>query len=503
MKTVLIRWSRAAHKALFWLALFALFAFVLSALTHPIMVWTGPQSVQFRPPVMQLKAQQVKLIPEIIKHSGVEQSFVTKVIPTEDGPMLQISPEENGPRLYFPLSEKNPDSMTVLKNYDEAQATWLARYYTGEKSDIRRVSLITEFSSEYPWVNRLLPVYKVEFDSKDNLSAYIYTETNSLAGLNNSWKQTLQAVFQMFHTWSWLDDFPVLRVFLVSILLLSLLSMLCSGVVMLLYLKRKQTMSISQLWHRKIAWIVFLPLLGFTVSGIYHLYQYQYGENHRGMRLGKVLNLDQFDKVIDYEFEKLEGLSLNGFSLVEHKGEYLFRASVAASGNPASHKPHDHGASRERSVRNQRFDGVSTEKTAFYFSLLDGKESQVTDSEVAKALALDYLAFYPDSPEAVISEERITRFGPEYDFRNKRLPVWKFELDTALGDRLFVDPITGILVDRLVDKQRYEGYSFSFLHKWNFMLAFTSREKRDIGIVLMLGFTALLGLLGIFSRRRG
>ena len=62
---------------------------------------------------------------------------------------------------------------------------------------------------------------------------------------------------------------------------------------------------------------------------------------------------------------------------------------------------------------------------------------------------------------------------------------------------VFIDPATGILVDRLVDKDRYEGYSFSFLHKWNFLTPFIGREVRDIFIAILMGLIIIFVGLGL------
>ena len=108
-------------------------------------------------------------------------------------------------------------------------------------------------------------------------------------------------------------------------------------------------------------------------------------------------------------------------------------------------------------------------------------------------------------PKAKIERvERITRFGPDYDFRNKRLPVWKVSLADPAGTQLFVDPATGVLVDQSRAIDRAERWSFSILHKWNHLTGITGRAGRDALMVatLMLAlFAAVLG--GIMLIRRG
>jgi len=102
--------------------------------------------------------------------------------------------------------------------------------------------------------------------------------------------------------------------------------------------------------------------------------------------------------------------------------------------------------------------------------------------------------------DKIISIEKVTRFGPDYDFRNKRLPVWRIAIDNDQADVLFVDVASGVLVDRVNSASRIEGYSFSFLHKWNFLTAPIGRENRDALIVFVLTLALLLALLGVRLR---
>ncbi len=514
------------HKSLLWVALFAFLAFILSALTHPIMVWTGPQAKNFRPPTMSLNGEAVQKIPELLQASNIDEAAVVKVVPTMHGNLLQVTPKASSdnhlPREYIDL-----DSGERLEGFDQEQAKWLARYYTGlseADAPIKSVEFITEFSNDYPWVNRLIPVYKITFGSSDkndqNLSAYVYTETNALAGLNNDWKQSLQAIFQTFHTWAWLDDYPVLRVGIILVLLLNVLAMLMTGLVLLLKIRRKKYKNASQRLHRGLAWVVWLPLFGFTVSGLYHLLQYELVDNVRGMRLGSSLVKGELlseevngtlTKQTDLSsaFQSLATKKLNSFSLIRHEGNngpaYFYRASLAKEGGKenGSFKPHAHHQKPAQVLsanqqRNKRFDGINREQGALYMSVVPGNE--LNDERYSRDLALKYLGLENAAYPIQINVEKVTRFGPDYDFRNKRLPVYKVSLDTDDGDRVFIDPVTGIVVDHLKDIQRYEGLSFSLLHKWNFMMAFADRQQRDITIVVFLVFMLVLAGLGVAMR---
>ena len=92
---------------------------------------------------------------------------------------------------------------------------------------------------------------------------------------------------------------------------------------------------------------------------------------------------------------------------------------------------------------------------------------------------------------------KVTRFGPDYDFRNKRLPVWRVDFAEEIGLRIFVDPTTGILVDQNRQVDRAESWSFSILHKWNHLNPLMGRFYRDVFIVGTLLICLVMTVFGI------
>ena len=198
-KMLLRKKSFQWHLLLAWVAAFALLAFCISVITHPLLSWTGPQSSAFMPPRAVMKAEQVNAIKPILEKHNIEQAIVVKLIPSAQGVLLQVTEHNDQARRYFDV-----ETYDELRDYDQQQAQWLARYYAlgGDESvPIKEVTFQTEFDNSYTWVNRLLPVYKVTLDNDENLSTFVYTEINALAGLSNNYKTTLQAVFRNLHTW--------------------------------------------------------------------------------------------------------------------------------------------------------------------------------------------------------------------------------------------------------------------------------------------------------------
>jgi len=495
------RYSFSWHLLLAWVAAFALLAFSVSAITHPLLAWTGPKSSAFMPPKAIIKADQVALIEPVLQRHNIQQALVTKLLPSDNKIVLQVTEHNDQPRRYFDLNTQQE-----LNNYDQQHAVWLARYYAlgGNTSiAVKELRFQTEFDNAYPWVNRLLPVYKVTFDTPDNLSTYVYTEINALAGLSNTYKTRVQSLFRALHTWSWLDNIDAARILLIGLLLLCIMLMTITGMAMIFLLKSKRKMTRKARAHRLLAYVLWLPLLGFSISGFWHLLHYGFGDTQRGMQLGSPINLSQLSN--KQALQSLPNKPLNQISVIEHDNTLFYRLSIPANrGKQTSQGEHDHSSNHNQDKpanpnRQQRFDGIPTEQGGHYYAVQSGKRVPLTDQDVAITIGAKHL----NLPKNKVSKTQlIERFGLHYDFRNKRLPVWQIDFDSELGDKVFIDPATGMLVDRLVDHDRYEGYSFSFLHKWNFLTPFTGRQWRDVIVVIFLLGSILLVILGILMRLR-
>ncbi len=120
-------------------------------------------------------------------------------------------------------------------------------------------------------------------------------------------------------------------------------------------------------------------------------------------------------------------------------------------------------------------------------------------------IALDIARrFSGASDEAVTGIELVTRFGSEYDFRNKRLPVWRVDYGAPVDARFYVDPSAGVLVDLVADWEKPERFVFSMVHKWNFLFP-VGRLLLNIVVAAMviglIGFMAVLGLRMDLARR--
>lgn len=473
------------HVFLVWPALIACAIYLVSAFTHPLMAWTGPQAKVMFPPSLTLEGSKFKNIAPLLAANQIPDAKMVKLVPYKQDVLLQVTESKLTPRRYFSL-----DSGTELLQHDETQAVWLAEHYLKANHPVNNIELKTEFDTSYPAVNRLLPVYKINFDTEDNLSVYIHTETQALAGIENDWKRSLRFIFQTFHSFNWLDDYEPIRLLLISILVSALLAMSVTGLFFLIKLKRKKgILDIRRRWHRRLGWLVVVPLFMFSLSGVYHLWQSSLATPVSGMQLTQAIKLKDWPNSSSLSLPK--NLKINQVSLVQitndnnHTLKHLYRLSVSPIQTIEDQ-------TKNVNTREKRFNGQKKEMSALYLDANTGEILGNLDKPLIQQQAKVVLG---EVESTDLPMKLITHFGLGYDFRNKRLPVWRVE--GTNGQQVFIDPITHILVDKNNTLSRLEGYSFSFLHKWNMLTPLTGRFNRDMLILTVLGLIFVLTGFGL------
>lgn len=467
------------HSLFIWPALIATVIYIFSALSHPIMVWTGPQAKKMFPPSLVLQGNEMVNISTIVEKNKLQEAQIAKFVPYKEQVLFQITQGNDLPRRYF--SNVN---YTEIENHDKQQAIWLAQYYLAQDLSIISIEFQSQFDEQYPQVNRLLPVYKINYDTEDNLTVFVHTETQALAAITNDWKRSLRWVFQNLHSFEFLSHSEGLRVGLIAIMVSLISLMAITGVLFIVLLKRnKKVIKVERRWHRRMAYIVVLPLILFSVSGIYHLL-------HMSIEGNKEFVLQQSPPLplgswLPSELPRaLVGKKINQISLVREKinndvkNLYRISASVVKS--------------LQENNRKKRFKGAASESRGYYLDSQSGLLLDSVDLQVVKQKATDIFTEYGSN---VTNTKLLTHFGPSYDFRNKRLPIWQVESQAGL--QLFIDPITSTVIDQNNVWGRTESYSFSFLHKWNFLVPLAGRFYRDVAIVLVLSLALLLSLLGL------
>ena len=494
------------HRFLALLGGIALLIWGGSGLLHPIVTTWGPQPAVFFPPQAPLDLQSATPIHEILSKAEITKARAIRIIASHGRSVLQITEDANEPRRYFQL-----DDGKELVGYDEQHAIFLARHYTNSTAPIASVEWLTDFTPDYPWVNRLLPVFKISFDQKDDLSIYIYTETNSVAGLTNNFRSTLQTGFRWLHSWDWFPrNAEWARVIIIFALVGALLALCLTGLGMLLLIKRTAKAPGLRGWHRIGGYVLVIPLLMFTVSGLFHLLQGAVTPPVKNLRLSPAIDLSEANYPLHEQWRALtEAYDIDTVSIIDDAhGRALYRLGLQRDQHTkmsASHhgEKNDDGntPSTRDEIRHARYDGAPVTGPAIYLDAQTGKPYQGGDREIAIQLGERFTGVSRDKIEEI---QLVTRFGPSYDFRNKRLPVWQVDYGAPVNATIHVDTTTGVLADKTPNSAKPERFSFSYLHKWNFLHPI-GRDKQNLILSLFvlaaLVFSAGMGVSMDLKRR--
>jgi hypothetical protein len=163
----------------------------------------------------------------------------------------------------------------------------------------------------------------------------------------------------------------------------------------------------------------------------------------------------------------------------------MYRLTLAKAG-PTPQTPEE--------IRKARFEGRSPLGEPMYVMADTGQVWAQGDREFALQLGERFSGV---SRTAVQSAEVVTRFGPEYDFRNKRVPVWRLNYGAPVNATLFVDTATGVLADISLDSAKAERWSFSHLHKWNFLAMLGRPVHNGVVSAFALAMLLVFGGLGL------
>ena len=477
------------HRALALFGFAAMLLWGASGLLHPWLTTFGVQQAVFAPPQRALNLNQALPFQQLLKQTGIEKAQSVRLAVGESANLLQVTESQFAPRRYFDLN-----TGLELPNHDPVYAAFLARHYLNAPyAEIAKVERIDTFSNDYPSVNRLLPVYRVQFDRPDGLNAYVYTETASLAAVSDNTKHRVQTAFQWLHTWSWMPkaaETP--RVLLIAMLVGVLFMMACSGLAMLVLIRRKVRAAGAKGWHRIAGYALVVPVLMFSFSGVYHVVQHGWPEGQSKLAMRPAIQLQNLDFAIHSSWAEItRDLQVTGLSLVANQnGELLYRLALP---NPKNGLPDN-----AQAIRTARFDGVQPTGPAVYLNAKTGILWQDGDREIAHQLAQLHTGF---PREAVQQVSLVTRFGGDYDFRNKRLPVWKFEYGAPLNASVFVDTATGVLADITLNSAKPEIWSFSMLHKWSFLGGLGRNVQNIVMCVVVVLAMVMMAGFGLRSRR--
>lgn len=441
------------------------------------MSWLQPRPVKMtlRPSALNKADFEVSL-PQALMFNQLESYQDFNIVTFDEETYYQVRTATDRPWRY--LSTRDGGE---LADGDRKYAIWLARQYLQDfRSPVIEVTPVTRFDREYKIINKLLPVYRVQFERADQMRAYVDTTSGLLGTLNNRTKGVLMALFVNLHNWDWVGVSDRLRIALLVTFASLVVVMAISGLLVYglfwqtfrpLTGRADNTRNRFKRYHRRLGLAVSVTMILWGTSAAYHAL-----EKPRIMAEAETIYAVQEFTAADPVFPLTAILAMStqtpvvNISMVRLDGRAAYQVFRA-----------DRSMSYHNSVTGELLDGAN-----------DRHIRQLATS------------FSGQDPARIVSVRPITKFDDEYGFLNKRLPVVRVEYDDQNHTRYFVEPVAGLLALELGDRKRLESYSFNYLHKWNF-LNWAGKTTRDVIMMIFVGLQAILAGSGlvmfIFWRR--
>jgi len=340
---------------------------------------------------------------------------------------------------------------------------------------VANVSSVKAYDKEYKSINRLLPVYRVSFDRADGIRVYVETTQDRFSFAMDNRRAVFDEVFRLFHTWGWLDimgKWKDVVVFLVAALAF------CTVVLGLyLFFRLRAPRAGVRRLHRYTAVVAALFTLFWSFSGAWQALSKVTGPEDRVV--GVQQRFGAGEGVVDlYRLAAAVGGPIGNIGLVKMEGKNYWRVGVAARGL----------GFRKDLMK----DGRSVGPKVVYVAASDYGVLPDGDRKYA-----GFLAGVLSASGAVASAVTpLTAFDDEYNFTDKRLPVWRVCYPGAGHPRWYVETSSGQLAARMDDAIYAEGYSFSVFHKHHFM-DWGGKAVRDASTMFWAVIQVLMVAVGL------
>lgn len=488
-----------------------------SGFMHPIMTNLRPAVRMQSIPVDSVDPHQIKLpLQQVLQQSKIDTIYGARLVHIDTNWFYQVR-VSRGYDLWY-ISAKNGN---VLPKGDWLYAQYLARTFLegpgknskakapimpmpegmhmggsadccGEAAStvlnnktgapIESAALVKKFDDEYKSIYCLLPVYKVQFKRDDNIRLYVETGQDRFAVAVDKNRAAFTAFFDLVHTWGWINFLGkgrlLVEVFFAGLGFITALM----GLYIFFTTKSKKAkgnqMVKSRNWHRFTSIVAVLFTLMFTFSGCYHAFSKLGGSEKvvKSVADGfavKDLNLDLI------ALRNLVKKPVANFGLARIDGKSYWQV-YALPENPQKAKD----LMKEMSA---------APASVIYINTADHSIINNGDEVYARSLATELSGH---QSKDIISTELITHFTDEYNFTDKRLPVWKVNYSFNHKERVYVETSTGALAKQTNDAELMEGYSFALFHKHHYM-DFGGKTTRDASTMIGAGLQILMVIIGL------
>lgn len=469
-----------AHKWLGALLAVPLIAWSLSGLIHPLLRLSKPELAAPRIAPEVLLPQDLGLEPgAALKHNGIAAIRDIHLVKFEGRGYYQVALPDDPVLIYI-------DTRTGerLAKGDARYAEHLARDILGDReSGVLGRTLVTRFNKEYAPINRLLPVWRIDFDRPDHIRLYVETAPARLGTAVDDRRATLLRLFGLLHRWDFMDTGDALRinVFITAMLIYAALAV--SGLI-LYGLGRKRLCTRAQRWHRIVGLVVSATSLMWALSGALHAYE-KFTPDERHLHYAQER----------FQVTELRASLREILAWTEHPVHALALARI----DGRAHYRLDGYAPKRGGHRHGGAPKTTPWPTVSYIDTKNGDIHDNADAAYARDLALRFSGL---DAAAITGITPITRYAGEYGFIDKRLPVLRVAFNTPGRPRLYIETAGGHLAARVDDAGAFENTVFQTLHKWRFADPL-GLNTRDAIISLFIFGNVLVMLLGLYAFLRG
>jgi hypothetical protein len=490
----LLRW----HGRLGVIACCGVLLWALSGLLHPVMSSLQPRAVTFAPPPAVFDLRNLPSPAALLRQHGIARIETFRLVALPSGHHFQVSLPGQAEPAYFRLADgaRVPDA-------DRSYAEHLARHYLGDQqsalADIRRID---RFDGEYSYINRYLPAYRVAFARDDAMRVYVDTATSRLGTLVDRSKSWFVTFFQALHTWSFLDGAPWLRAVLMSIFLSAAFLTALAGLWIygLRFAASARPAGLRRA-HRTTGILVSITTLTFTFSGAYHLlHGLKAPLASPGLRAA-VFDATAFSLPLSAVPALLPaGAAVRAIAPAQVNGRTYYRVEIMPSASAAQVHGDAHHAPAAPAPAAGPAKAPAPAPAPLLVDAADGRVLEDGEAHYVRSLARVFSGL---GDEAIRATAAISKFEGEYGFVFKRLPVTRVEYEAPDSPRYYVDSANGVLSARIDDGDAREGWSFAYLHKFEWLGVFGKLTRDGIAMAFALG-NAIVAVLGcvLFLRRR-
>lgn len=471
---------RRGHRTLAWLALLTLACFALTGLLHPLMTRVQPRPAQSAPPPAPAAAS-LPAPANALAAAGIAELSGLRLL-ADGSRWLWRAHAADGRIVYLDAQR----GAAASAGAEQRHAERLARWYSGEtRAPLAAIERIDAFDGDYGYVQRLLPVWRLRFARDDGLVAYVSTEEDRLVGLSDDRKRVFQQAFRAVHSWAWLP--APLRNAWINTLLFGLAGTVLLGLALALRSRGGRRWNLRRA-HRWAGVALAVPALAWAVSGFLQARGNAERERADAPQRAYRVPASALQASLAMPAEGFQGLllvSLDG----QPTWRWALKPATGTTGRGLAMGEHQgHGKVPE---------GAATGPAARYQSAANGFDIADGERRHLAELAAHFGAAHADAAEPVL------RFGEDYGFLFKRLPVWRLDQHDAAGRTLFIDTASERLAATVDDEARSVGALFAYAHKWEWVTPWAGKDWRDALSALCVALLLALAVIGTTLRRRG